>query len=265
MSAIRGGCGCTRAACASSRDPTSRCATCRPRMRTSRANWPNASSRSSAQVASSKAGARSKSATCRMACAWSMRVRTTTPSSTTATSRCAGQADAASALAAHAEERRPLPDRARTDRRAAGAAGLAGAAIDVELLLEVAGQPVGTDEVAQRGAAARDRMREDAPDLECEALVALARHRARRARRMDPRGEQRLARIDVADADDDRLVHQELLDRGLAAARAAPQQFAVEGIRQGFRAETREQRMRGPARLPQLAAETARIGVTQHL
>jgi monoamine oxidase len=80
---------------------------------------------------------------------------------------------------------------------------------------------------------------------------------------MDAGREQRFARVDVADADDDGLIHHEHFHRRAAPARTHPEDIAIEVVRQRFRAKTGKQFMRFAARLPKLATETARIGETQ--
>src|SRR6185312_673372 len=106
--------------------------------------------------------------------------------------------DVASPLAVRAPERGALPQHRLPDRRAAGLARLARAAVDHQLAEEVAGCTVRGEEVAQRGAAAFDRMREDAFHFGGEPCVAGARHAAGFAARGDAGGEQRLAGVDVA-------------------------------------------------------------------
>src|SRR5450432_3924556 len=90
-----------------------------------------------------------------------------------------------SALTVCAVERRALAKDDRTDRRAANLAWLASAAVDKEFLLEIAGHAVGTQKIAQGCAAARDRIGEDAFDLERKTAVSRPRHRTGRAARMD--------------------------------------------------------------------------------
>src|SRR5690348_8632113 len=108
-------------------------------------------------------------------------------------------------------EGRALADHARADQGAADTTRFARAAVDRELLFEIAGRAVRADEVAQGRPAAADRVGEDALHFRRETRVALARDAACRASGMDARREQRLARVDVADADDDALVHEEQL------------------------------------------------------
>ena len=76
---------------------------------------------------------------------------------------------------------------------------------------------------------------------------------------MDARAEQRLARVDVADADDDAAVHQVLLDRDAPVAARAPEVVGVELVAERLGAEILEQRMRARRRRQHEAAEAARI------
>ena len=77
---------------------------------------------------------------------------------------------------------------------------------------------------------------------------------------MDTRAEEGLGGIDVAHADDDALVHQELLHGDLAAARPAREVGTVEPAVERLRAEVREQRMlERVAGHPVQAAEAARV------
>ena len=122
------------------------------------------------------------------------------------------------ALAGRAEIGRALALDDLPDRGAAAPAGLARAFVDEEFLAEVARacrrrsrsraawcRPAGSPRRAPRGP----------PRPAARSFARL--HPARGAARVDAGPEQRLARVDVADAHDDALVHQELLDRHLAA------------------------------------------------
>ena len=92
---------------------------------------------------------------------------------------------AASALAARAPHAGALADAGFLEPRAALFAGLAAAAVDQQLLFEVAGQAVRTDEVPQGGAAAFDCVGQDALHRDHQPLVTLPRLLAGGAQRMD--------------------------------------------------------------------------------
>src|SRR5690606_32807399 len=91
-------------------------------------------------------------------------------------SRPARGRQARSALAVPAPDRRALADARLPQRSPAARAGLAAAAISRQLLLEVARRPVRREEVAQGGAAAPDRMDEDAAHRVGQQPVAFARY-----------------------------------------------------------------------------------------
>ena len=96
--------------------------------------------------------------------------------------------------------------------------GLAGAAIDAVLLLEIAGVAVAVDEIAQGAAARGDRQIQDVLHSRRQSGAAVLAQPSGCGFRADAGGKQRFVGVDVADADDDVAVHQELLDRGSAAA-----------------------------------------------
>src|SRR6185312_7474852 len=152
---------------------------------------------------------------CILVAAWKIR------SSTTASSNSPGPLSSTrldSALAAWAPERGALAQHDLPDRGAAHATRFAGAAIDVQLAEEIARRAIGTEEVAQGGAAALDRQGEDALHFHGESSVACARDGASRTTRVDAGGEQGLAGVDIAHADHHRVVHQEQFHRRGAAA-----------------------------------------------
>ena len=102
-------------------------------------------------------------------------------------------------------------------------------------------------------------MREDVAHVAGERDVALARDAAGRALRRDAGAEQRLGGVDVADADDDPLVHEEILDRPPAPARAREEIVAVERVAERFGTEVAQQLVRAAGRLPEPATEAARV------
>ena len=73
-----------------------------------------------------------------------------------------------------------------------------------------------------------------------EARVTCPRYRTGRAFGVNAGGEQRLGRVDVADPDDDMLIHQEGFHRRAAPARGAPQIIAVEIRTERLRPQLRE-------------------------
>src|SRR5580765_1731318 len=157
-------------------------------------------------MASSARGVRTRSGGASRSARWfPRRCRRCTTAMAAGARRACSRRRRWSALAARTVERRALTQRDRTDRRAADLARLACTAVDEEFLLEVARRAVGRNEIAQRRPTARDRMVEDALHFVGEPCIARERHRARRALRMDAGGEQRLGRVNVADADDDLL------------------------------------------------------------
>src|SRR5690606_39323222 len=76
--------------------------------------------------------------------------------------------------------------------------------------------------------------------------------------------EQVLGGVDVAHAHNDPLVHQERLHRRAAAAAARIQPVAVEVAGKRLGAQALQQLVHGAGRLPQQAAEAARIGEAQY-
>src|SRR5207342_456950 len=94
----------------------------------------------------------------------------------------------ASALAVAAPDAGAVAQGGIAQRASATAAGFALAAVNLQLLLEIAGRAVGVDEVAQGGAAAIDRVEEDALDGFGQPAVAFARNAPGGARRGDAGG-----------------------------------------------------------------------------
>src|ERR1041384_3131597 len=92
---------------------------------------------------------------------------------------------AASALATRAIDRGALAPFGVLECAPAHLARRAGATVDVQLLLEIAGFAIRVDEIAQRGAAALDGVGEDGLDRVGQRRVSLARNAAGLARWMD--------------------------------------------------------------------------------
>src|SRR6201991_5271664 len=133
-------------------------------------------------------------------------------------------------LAAGAIERGALTQRDHAYRRAADLARFTRAAIREEFLVEVTRRTCGCEEVTQGRAATHDGVREDPLHSRRQLRVSLARDLAGGPSWIDAGGEQGLARADVADADDHRVIHQEGLHRRRASARHRPQEVPVEFV-----------------------------------
>jgi ligand-binding sensor domain-containing protein/signal transduction histidine kinase len=150
------------------------------------------------------------------------------------------------------------------DGGAAALAGFAFATVDEQFLFEITGLAIGFQEIAQRGAAAFDGMGEDAANGVGQFGIVAARDFSGRAHRPHAGREQGFGDIDVADADDDALVHQEGLHRRAAAAARREQVVAVEGVAERFGAEVAQQFVRRVRGLPEQTAEAARVVETQY-
>lgn len=98
----------------------------------------------------------------------------------------------------------------------ADAAGFTGAAVNEELLFEVAGLAVGVEEVAEGGAALFDGVGEDLFDGGCEFGGAGFGEAFGGGARADAGAEEGFGGVDVADTDDDFGVHDDDLDGGAA-------------------------------------------------
>lgn len=118
-------------------------------------------------------------------------------------------------------------------------AGCPAAAVDLMAVLEGA-LPTPSIAVVPKGAAASvDRPLEGVADRLGEAVDPTCGEVAGRFDRMDPRREQGLVCVDVADAGDQPLVHQGGLDRSAGASKRPMQARAVD--RAGIRAKRRPQ------------------------
>lgn len=103
------------------------------------------------------------------------------------------------------------------DRGGAVGAGMAGALVDAELLLEVAGLAVGVDEIPQGGASLFDRLVEnlaDGFDQTGELWQGQAVGRGCGANAGQIEG---FAGVDIAHSDHNFWVHDHLLDRRFSA------------------------------------------------
>lgn len=148
-------------------------------------------------------------------------------------------------------------------RSAAAATRLAFACIDEILLLEVAGGPVGTDEITQTAATGGNGFGERGADFRAEPMAAFRPQTSGFGQRMDARPEQAFRGVDVADTDNHMAVHDEALDRAARATGGVVQPLAVEGVAQRLDAEAGEQRALSAGRNPGDEAEPPRVAVAQ--
>ncbi len=132
------------------------------------------------------------------------------------------------ALAPRAEVGRPRPDDDPPDRTATARTGLAGALVDVELLLH---RPVavGRGVVVDRRAASLDRLGQDRADRRVQASFVGGAQAGRRAERVQPRRPERLVGVDVADPGEEPLVEEERLEPAPATAQPGPEGAQGEG------------------------------------
>ena len=133
------------------------------------------------------------------------------------------------------------PDDDPLDRPAAARAGLAGALVDLQVLLHLA-VAVGRGVVVDRAAAPLDGLGQDPPDRLVEAALVGRAQRAGRPQRMEPRRPQRLVGVDVADPGEEGLVEQERLEPALPPPQPAPEVAHRERRVERLRAERREDR-----------------------
>src|SRR5262245_18443012 len=131
-----------------------------------------------------------------------------------------------------------------TNGRATLTAWLARALVHVQLLAKIAGHAFRIYVVAKRRTAALDRRAQHRLDCAHERRKFFLLQPASDAPRADAGAKKRLARVNVADADDDLAVHDLLLDGDAAAACCTCEVVAVEFIGQRLGRERSEQRMR---------------------
>src|SRR6185436_7958018 len=169
-------------------------------------------------------------------------------------------------LAARAEVRRSRALDDALDRRAAAPARHPRAVVHQGVILEVARLAVAADEIAQARAARLDGRAQRELDRRDKLFVFFQGNFSRPPARLDPRAEQALARVDVADTDHALRVHEELLDRNSQASREPVQARAGQRARQRLDAEVREQRVAiDVATRPEHRAKAARIAQAQAL
>ena len=124
-------------------------------------------------------------------------------------------------LAERAEVRRADADHDPPDRPAAAGARLPGALVDVEALLHLA-VAVGRGVVVDRAAAPLDRLAQDLEHVAVERALVPRAQRGGGPERVQPRAPQRLVGVDVPDAHDERLVHEQRLEAGPPPAQPCP-------------------------------------------
>ncbi len=141
-----------------------------------------------------------------------------------------------SALTGRTVERRTaaLHDALDLALAVAAGAGLAFAVIDREMMLEISKLAIRSRIIAQRRTAGFDRRAQHRLDRRNEPPRALARNRVRQSLGRNPRAEQRLADIDVAETRNDALIQQRGLDRrALAFQRLADSTAGVNASSSG--------------------------------
>ena len=129
----------------------------------------------------------------------------------------------------------PLANHALDDRLAAGGTGLAGTAIDAQLLTKIARPSLAVLEVPQGGATGQDGLFQYLADGLSQTMQTLTRDATRRASRVDPGREQGLAGVDIAHPDHGASIHDVGLDGLVAAVRTPVQIVAVESGIPGLR------------------------------
>src|SRR5581483_7166587 len=134
------------------------------------------------------------------------------------------------ALAGRAVPRAAAGDTRLVDRRAAALAGLAGAAVHLELVLHRSALAVRQRVVAQRRAPARDSTLERCANRPMERLHLVELERSRRCQRMDARPPQRLVGVDVPDAGDRALVEDRSLHRRFPAGEPRGEIAGAEAV-----------------------------------
>ena len=158
--------------------------------------------------------------------------------------RCTSGSNGRSGLATRAVIRASLPLNKRFDHGVTAAAVFVFPIVNFKLLFEVARLAVTPVKVSQRRAAGLDRAAQDIPDCLRKRIVSMAGNSSGCTLGIDAGQEQRFARVDIADTDDDLGIHDELLDADLAPSRHSPKVFAIELITQWLGPQAGEQRVR---------------------
>ena len=136
-----------------------------------------------------------------------------------------------SVLADSAEVGAAATDHDALDGRAANAAGLAGARVDVVVELKEARNTIGVHIVGDRGATQSNRFSEDFIQSGAQSTKLSSGETTRMAAGANAGMEERLVRVDIADAVEQRLVEQRSLDRRLALAEERDEVFDPDGER----------------------------------
>lgn len=167
-------------------------------------------------------------------------------------------------MAAGAEVTGALANHFLLNSLPAAGAGLAGAAIDIQLLGKVAGFAVAINEIPQGGTALLDGTGQYLLDRLGQCLVALQADLACGAGGADTGHKQRFAGVDVTHTNHDAGVHNEIFDGRFAPATEVVEVGAVEVLAQGFRPQMDQQVvLPGLGLGPQQKTETTRVVVAQ--
>lgn len=118
------------------------------------------------------------------------------------------------------------------------------ASVNVEFLREIARFAIAADEVSERSSASFNGIGQSILDGGGEFFHARFRHVCGDSCRMDTGDEKRLASVDVADANDYRIVHDQKLDSELSAIRGSAQMIRSKTIAQRLWSEMAEQLVR---------------------
>ena len=138
----------------------------------------------------------------------------------------------------------PLADHELAQGRSAGPAGLAVAAVDLELVLVAARLPLGgAVEGVEGGALALDGLRQDPANLGVQARGVRGPQAVRAPQGVQARAKEGLVDVDVAQAGQEALVEQERLEGPAAGLQGAPEPLGAEALAQGLGAEPRQDRI----------------------
>ena len=135
---------------------------------------------------------------------------------------------------------RALPHHDAPDRPAAAEARRPGPLVDLQVLLHGA-VAVGGGVVVDGRAASLDRLREHRTDLAVKACLVGRTKGRRPAQRVETGAPERLVRVDVADAGDERLVKEQRLEPRVAASQPRPERAQGERVVERLGPVAREQ------------------------
>src|SRR5256886_11589897 len=135
-----------------------------------------------------------------------------------------------SPLATRAVECRPPDDDARPDRRAAGRTGPTGTVVNAVVELEPGLGAEAVPVVRDGRAAAADGLHENRAACGHDPPAVVPREARRPAAGADAGPEEDLVRIDVAEARDPALVHEQGLDRGATPPGQGEERFGRERV-----------------------------------